>query len=294
MIRQFFVLELLSISLVQYIIFEGYGNEKIYANLRNITYYLHMSFICILGIFFPRIDPSDPSISTLTNTLNERRGRIGKRSEYVLNINHYNNLIICLLKSLCRMCIGNSSTSESSSIYNYSENIKIRSQNICRPKPIFTIILDKIKKIDNSNITELSIKDLVKTALNKSMDLIKRQRLFQSNQLCSNIIKEPFLPPMDSTSNISKEEFKETESNEQNTEIEKTKILKKYTLVLDLDETLVHYQEINGDGKLLIRPGVDTFLNEVSKYYEVVIFTAALREVLLFLKLVCKLGNRLN
>ena len=47
-----------------------------------------------------------------------------------------------------------------------------------------------------------------------------------------------------------------------------------YTLVLDLDETLIHcldQQEITP----LIRPGTEKFLEEMSKYYEIVIFTAS-------------------
>lgn len=36
-----------------------------------------------------------------------------------------------------------------------------------------------------------------------------------------------------------------------------------YTLVLDLDETLVHYFEIGIQGKFLIRPGVAKFLTEM-------------------------------
>lgn len=49
-----------------------------------------------------------------------------------------------------------------------------------------------------------------------------------------------------------------------------------YTLVLDLDETLVHYVEVEDAGRYLVRPGCEKFLAEVSKYYELVIFTAAL------------------
>jgi len=51
---------------------------------------------------------------------------------------------------------------------------------------------------------------------------------------------------------------------------------KTYTLVLDLDETLIHYFEMGSEGgHFLIRPGVDKFLNEMSELFEVVIFTAA-------------------
>ena len=50
-----------------------------------------------------------------------------------------------------------------------------------------------------------------------------------------------------------------------------------YTLVLDLDETLIHcldQQEIMP----LIRPGTEKFLEEMSKYYEIVIFTASVKD----------------
>lgn len=53
---------------------------------------------------------------------------------------------------------------------------------------------------------------------------------------------------------------------------------KTYTLVLDLDETLAHYFEIGMEGKFLMRPGVHKFLEEMYKYYEIVIFTAAIQD----------------
>ena len=49
--------------------------------------------------------------------------------------------------------------------------------------------------------------------------------------------------------------------------------LGKYTLVLDLDETLVHY---DSKQKLYyVRPGCRKFLKKLSKYYEIVVFTAS-------------------
>ena len=65
---------------------------------------------------------------------------------------------------------------------------------------------------------------------------------------------------------------------------------KVYTLVLDLDETLIHFEideEIDPaeeePGYYLIRPGAINFLKELSQYYEIVVFTAAMPDVSFFL-----------
>ena len=74
------------------------------------------------------------------------------------------------------------------------------------------------------------------------------------------------------------------------------------TLILDLDETLVHASnfpinmpdiqykmvskfqfESETEIYVRVRPFVKEFLSFVSKYYEVVVFTASLKEVLYFL-----------
>ena len=52
-----------------------------------------------------------------------------------------------------------------------------------------------------------------------------------------------------------------------------------YTLVLDLDETLVHCHELDGLGGYYIRPGMHEFLERMSAQgYELVIFTAATQD----------------
>jgi CTD small phosphatase-like protein 2 len=60
----------------------------------------------------------------------------------------------------------------------------------------------------------------------------------------------------------------------------------KYTLVLDLDETLVHYKQplasspkqIPANSNLLIRPHAHEFLKELNKFYRVIVFTAASKD----------------
>lgn len=49
-----------------------------------------------------------------------------------------------------------------------------------------------------------------------------------------------------------------------------------YSLVLDLDETLIHNVEHGNDSFFLVRPGCVDFIQTMAKYYEIVIFTAAL------------------
>lgn len=51
-----------------------------------------------------------------------------------------------------------------------------------------------------------------------------------------------------------------------------------YTLVLDLDETLVHFIQNKNGGQVLLRPHVHRFLAEMARYYEIIVFTAAQQE----------------
>jgi hypothetical protein len=66
----------------------------------------------------------------------------------------------------------------------------------------------------------------------------------------------------------------------------KNESVKNLTLVLDLDETLIHFkldEKDDNKGLLRLRPGLFEFLDAVEKYYELVIFTAGTPEVNFYL-----------
>ena len=55
----------------------------------------------------------------------------------------------------------------------------------------------------------------------------------------------------------------------------KTKNIKKYSLVLDLEETLLHFNlniNNNNEGIVDIRPGATKFLDDISEFYELIVF----------------------
>jgi Dullard-like phosphatase family protein len=119
------------------------------------------------------------------------------------------------------------------------------------------LILNKNKK--NKNSKKIPTK-IVKKQLIVSPSLYKKIQI--SVYICydnfkilleKNKIKEPFLPPIDNN------KFK-------------------YTLVLDLDETLVHYIEEIDRHYVQVRPYAEYFISEMGKYFEIVIFTSAEEE----------------
>ena len=121
----------------------------------------------------------------------------------------------------------------------------------------FNLILYKNKK--NKNSKKIPTK-VVKKPLIVSPSLYKKIQIgvyiYYDNfkiLLEKNKIKEPFLPPIDNNKFI-------------------------YTLVLDLDETLVHYIEEKDRHYVQVRPYAEYFISEMGKYFEIVIFTSAEEE----------------
>ena len=105
--------------------------------------------------------------------------------------------------------------------------------------------------INNNKISTLDKK--LENVFTSYIEIKRLSELYYENfkyLIEKNKVKPPFLPPLDTKKY-------------------------KYTLVLDLDETLVHYIEEENRAYVQVRPFADYFLSELSKLFELVIFTAA-------------------
>lgn len=133
-------------------------------------------------------------------------------------------------------------------------------------KPIHNICFDFFRLLENHTVSTLGnivlnnilyyILNNLNEKKNNSSQITTKQIIF--NQVTSYVnslanVTPPFLPPV----------TPET-----------------YTLVLDLDETLVHFFFTPSGGVFLIRPFCMEFLHTMSQMYEIVIFTAAMKDVI--------------
>ena len=132
------------------------------------------------------------------------------------------------------------------------------------------------KKVKFTNlIKELKTSPSINYLLEKAnIKLTKKPNI---NKLITSI-----LPIKNKSENSSKEKNKKnilTEINLENKIIPpflgKKSPKYKYTLVLDLDETIIHYIKYKKSEYIQVRPYLDDFINELSKFYEIVIFTAS-------------------
>ena len=131
--------------------------------------------------------------------------------------------------------------------------------------PIHNICLDILRLIDNYKVEDIS-------------NIIINNTLFfvlKSNQ--NDKKSAPKLVTFGTANTLAALGFMNVPSpylSKLPTEIENST----YTLVLDLDETLVHFFYTPSGGTFLIRPFCLQFLEEMSKIFEIIIFTAALKD----------------
>ena len=138
------------------------------------------------------------------------------------------------------------------------KNYIILTLNFSKLKGYSYIINYLLDSVDTKKLTFLINNNIFYGELKS---LSKHKKLFKINNNNINInvnqsflnIETPYLPPLDYGNY-------------------------KYSLVVDLDETLIYSFILNGENTYLIRPYCFDFLNEISTFFEIVVFTAGTKE----------------
>ena len=148
--------------------------------------------------------------------------------------------------------------------------IKNNYNNIGNPEliQIFTFLFDTFFSKDILNYDSISISTL-EELFNKN--IFKYENKFSKNKILNDI------------NCINNEYYNINKYDEIDTKVPYLKFpcKKEYTLILDLDETLICFKSSKNDeniGNIHIRPGLEIFLEIIKEFYEIIIFTVGTRE----------------
>ena len=236
--------ELLSMILTYEILAEKNLSNRLIQNLMEIINEIHLNFLIECDYILSKVNNKSLNnlwIKKLKNIIISKK--YWKENENRLNLlNQRNNLVHDKIQYLINIC---------SNIISKNNFIDI------------DIGLNTLSYFNN-NIPDLPLKELndyftyviskENSKINKSfIHIIKRNNLISRKKYNNNIISVPYLPQLQ-------------DKNE-------------YTLVLDLDETLISFRidELN-KSLVNLRPGLYNFLKKVKTKYELVIFTAGTKE----------------
>ena len=234
--------ELLSIVFAYEILKENFLRKNMMKDLMILINEIHQNFLIECDYILSKI--SDRSMTNLW--IKKLKNLILSKKTWNLNMNHLN------LLHLKNISVHN----------NIKYLIKISSNIIEKNRGIdINIDLNTLSYFNNNipNVNLIELSDYFSSEISKENSrinkafthIIKRNNKINYN----NLIIIPYLPLK-----TSKDKYQ-------------------YTLVLDLDETLISFR-INQTGKgiLKMRPGLFNFLKRVKNKYELVVFTAGTKE----------------
>ena len=142
---------------------------------------------------------------------------------------------------------------------------------------IITLLFDD--KLNDYKKLRKCLKQLLNNINNisteKIFNIINNCILYCNN--CSYFIEESYdkKKKKKKNKNDSKNDDNNSEISNINGPYIKKKLKKKFCLVLDLDETLIHNLNLPFGSYFFVRPGVFDFLEKIHEIYEIIIFTAA-------------------
>ena len=207
-------------------------------------------------------------INNLKELINEIHQNFLIECDYILSKVSNKSMSNLWIKKLKNIILSNKNWNENNAHLNIlnQRNYKVHSLiqnliNICSKYENIDIDLDTLSYFNN-NISYLPLMEL-----NKYFNFVIRKENSKISKAFINIIKRNYMINRKKITNMISIPY-----------LPKVKE-KEYTLVLDLDETLISFQ-INelGKGIIKMRPGLFNFLRKVKQKYELVVFTAGTKE----------------
>ncbi|CAI2385968.1 unnamed protein product [Moneuplotes crassus] len=241
--------------------------------LKNMLFYIHQNFLVQIKLILSRLPQESRDnvwAHSLQNMVDSKGLKTKKKPELFALLNHNNTQLVAFIQKICD---GRLTLQQLAIAKNLSESQMMESEQfsinffLSPLAQTFLILSEEIVMKSDLFSVESAREDLINTleGFNSAMVLKREQgdihdmykiggTAFGDNEELQ-VVDPPYLPPL-------------TEKQQANT----------YTLVLDLDETLAHYFEVGQEGRFLTRPGCQNFLKTMSKYFEIVIFTAAIQD----------------
>ena len=248
-VKEFILQQIIYFFILNIIILIENEKEIYLSGIKNLAFYYSQNFMAFILICLNK--------SNLTDEKKEENTYIKLIKKLEENKTWLNN-------SNCKKIISNNNKISKQILKNILNTIKeyFQNNNEFKEKNPFiesniNLLNAYIKSIKKSKINETlieilqnkNIKDLLQKTINKNS--IENNININNENIEEEKPKIPFLNPIN-------EKYK-------------------YTLVLDLDETLVHYVEDEESAYIQIRPGTEDFILDLSNYFEIIIFTAALK-----------------
>ena len=104
----------------------------------------------------------------------------------------------------------------------------------------------------------------------------QKNNFYLLTQINNSNNNSKFSPSKSSQSSNNNDSLNKTiKKNKPNPPFIRFAMKKKFCLVLDIDETILHTMNLPFENYFLLRPGVVNFLEEISKLYEIIIFTSS-------------------
>ena len=262
-IKEYFILQIIFFYTLILISLIKKEKNIFQSGIHSISFYFHQNIIIFIYIIFSNFNlnnnnKANENFAKCINILNENKTWLDKNNykRYIRTNNKLSKQIIINLIKQIKLNLKNQK--------DININININKSNINLIETISEILFSFL--INNKTRKILSIFQQIKS--NPSINTLLKKLNF--NTIISHYTENK-------NKNLNNDTLLTIEEAPKPPYLSPISPKYKYTLVLDLDETLVHYVSDNDSAYIQIRPGAEEFIKELSEFYEIIIFTAALQ-----------------